>query len=503
MKKLLLISLATLFGGLFSTAQTQLENPGFEGAWENVSGAEDEPVNWSSLKTADAFATLAPVVAFQESVNPHSGTRCIRLLNVDSGLGPIANGLLTNGRVHAELVAANGYVFTNTTDPQWNTPFADRPDSLVGWYRYDPTTGDQGKVEVITHTAPPQGQLPGTNYPEAHWISRARFDVTASTPTTWVRFSVPFHYYSTSSSQYILVVLSAGDSTMALAGSEMWIDDLELIYNPNTVQVTPPATQNISMGVDGSVLTVTSTANAAVIAPITQEWKYSTTSGSGYVSFGTAETGTTYTPNFAAPGIYYVVCEVDFGTEVIVSNEVEIVVTDPGSNSVTISPSSSQTLLVGQNGTLMTANETPAAASSREWKYSTTSGSGYVAFGTPVTTLTYTPSFAAIGTYYVICESDFSGDVQISNEVTIIVPSAAGIDSENLKYKIYSNNHIVQILLSDVQANTYLTLYSLDGKKVYGQSLTEVNSTIETNLSGVFVYTVVTGDKVITGKIHL
>jgi hypothetical protein len=501
MKKLLLFSFATIFGALISTAQTQLENPGFEGAWENVTGTEDEPVQWSSLKTADALASLAPVVAFQESSSPHSGIRCIRLENVSS-FGVVANGLLTNGRVHADFDPELGYVYTIPASPEWNTPFTDRPDSLVGWFKYAPQGSDKGKVEVLIHDNSQTGKLPETTAPQPNWVGKARYNVTAAAGS-WTRFSVPFGYFNTNTPTHILVVLSAGDSTQAVDGSIMWIDDLELIYNPNLVEVTPAATQNLNMGVDGTLLTVTTTSNAAVIAPITQEWKYTTTSGSGYTSFGTAETNSTYTPNFASPGIYYVVCEVDFGTEVIVSNEIEIAVTDPGANTVTISPSSTQTLLVGQSGTLMTANETPAAASSREWMYSTTSGSGYIAFGTPVTSITYTPNFAAVGTYYVICESDFAGDIQISNEVTILVPSAAGIDTENLKYKIYANNQMIQILLSDLQANTYLTLYSLDGKKIFGQEITETNSTIQTSLSGVFIYSIVTGDKIITGKINL
>lgn len=500
MRKTILLYFISLSAIGFS--QTQLENPGFEGTWENVSGAEDEPYDWSSLKTADALAALAPVVAFQEATNPHSGTRCIRLQNVTS-FGVVANGLLTNGRVHADFDPALGYIFTNTTDPQWNTPFTNRPDSLVGWFRYDPSGSDKGKIEIITHTAPPQGQLPAATYPMAHWVSRARYDVTTDSPSTWVRFSVPFHYYSTSSPQYILAVLSSGDSTVAVDGSIMWVDDLELIYNPNLVSVTPPATQNIDISTNGAMLTVNATPNAAVTSAITQEWKYSTTSGSGYVSFGSPQTGTTYTPNFASAGIYYVVCEVDFGTEVILSNEVEIVVTDPGSNSVTISPSAPQTILVSANGTLMTATESPAAASSREWKFSTVSGSGYTSFGTPVTGLTYTPNFNAVGTYYVICESDFSGDVQISNEVTIMVPSAAGIDEAKLKFNIFSTGSELAVRLSDIQANSSLSLFSLDGKLIYSTALTEENTVHPITAHGVFVYNVVSGDKIITGKIHL
>ncbi|MBI3135007.1 MAG: PCMD domain-containing protein [Bacteroidetes bacterium] len=501
MRKILLLSFVAALSAS-GISQTQLENPGFEGAWENVTGAEDEPVEWSSLKTADALASLAPVVAFQEATNPHSGARCIRLLNVSS-FGVVANGLLTNGLVHADFDPDLGYVYTNTTDPQWNTTFTDRPDSLVGWFRYSPSGADKGKVEVITHQDPPVGQLPAANYPEAHWVSRARYDVTTTSASTWIRFSVPFEYYNTSLPEYILVVLSAGDSTIAVAGSQMWIDDLELIYNPNLVSVTPPASQNINMGVNGTTLTVNATPNAAVVTPVTQEWKYSTTSGSGYVSFGVPETGTTYTPNFAAAGIYYVVCDVDFGTEIITSNEVEIVVTDPGANSVTISPSAPQTLLVGQNGTLMTATESPAAASSREWLFSVTSGSGYAPFTTPVTGLTYTPNFNAVGTYYVICQSDFSGDVQISNEVTIMVPSAAGIDEEHIQFNLYNNGNALSLRMSDIQSNSTFSLFSLDGKLIYSSALTEENTLHSIDAKGVFVYHVVTGDKIITGKINL
>lgn len=503
MKKLLLASLASCVF-TFAFSQQQLENPGFEGVWQNVDGDEDEPIDWSSLKTSDDgwLAAFAPEVAFKTTTDPHSGTYCIRLQNASETFGVIPNGLLTNGRVHADTDPENGYVYTITSNADYNTPFASRPDSLVGWYKWAPMGSDKGKVEVITHTAPPQGQLPAATYPEAHWVSRARFDVVAAAPT-WTRFSVPFDYYTNGTPGYILVVLTSGDSTNAVAGSQLWIDDLELIYNDNLASIAPSATQNISMGVDGTTLTLSATPNAASTAAITQEWKYSTTSGSGYVSFGAPQTGLTYTPNFATPGIYYVVCEVDFGTETIITNEVEIVVTDPGANTVTISPSANQTLLVDQNGTALTATETPVAASSREWKYSTTSGSGHVSFGTPETGTTYTPNFDAVGTYYIICESDFSGDIQTSNEVTIFVPSAAGISEGNLQFNIYGNAYGLNIHLSDLQNNSVLNIYSLDGKLIYTSAINETFTTHQVECSGVVIYSITSGDRIITGKINL
>ena len=504
MKRIVLLYFISALLSTVATAQTQLENPGFEGPWQDVLGAEDEPTDWSSLKTSDntTLANFAPVVVFKETVSPHSGTYCVRLVNGPVTFGIVPNGIMTNGRVHADVVAANGYVNTVTSDAQWNTTFTDRPDSLVGWFKYVPQGADKGKIEILLHDDSGVGKLPEAVAPASNWVGKARYDVVSNT-TTWTRYSVPFHYFNTNSPDYVLVVITSGDSTMAVSGSIMHMDDIELIYNDNIVNVTPSATQNIDMGVNGTMLTVNATPNAAVVTPVTQEWKYSTTSGSGYVSFGTPETGTTYTPNFAAPGIYYVVSEVDFGTEVITSNEVEIVVTDPGSNSVTISPSAPQTLLAGVNGTAMNATESPAAATSREWMFSTTSGSGYVPFATPVTGLTYTPNFSTTGTYYVICESDFAGDVQVSNEVTIMVPTAAGIDEPTLKFNLFNTGNGLAVRLSDIQANSTLTLFSIDGKVVYATNLTEENTLHQVDATGIFVYHVVSGDKIITGKINL
>lgn len=208
--------------------QAQLENPGFEGAWENVSGSEDEPEQWSSLKTADALTTLAPIVAFQETTDPHSGTYCIRLKNISSVV--VANGLLTNGRVHADLTPSNGYVFTDTTATDWNYVFTDRPDSMVAWIKYSPQGSDTSKLEIVLHDNSAFGRNPhdGTY---SHWIGKARY-TTGASYASWTRISVPFSYFSAADPDYCLMVISAGDSTEAVANSELWVDDIELIYNP-------------------------------------------------------------------------------------------------------------------------------------------------------------------------------------------------------------------------------------------------------------------------------
>ena len=502
MKKLIYAFLALTFFHA-SYGQTQIENGNFDGVWEDVSGSEDEPIEWSSLKTGSPgiIAAFAPIVAFKETTDPHSAPTCVRLEVINSS-GVNATGIITNGRVGVDTNPENGDVHTNAGTPGQELVFNDRPDSLVFWVKHAPIGGDKSKIEVILHDNTATGVLPETGS-TAHWVGRARIDVTAA-HSSWTRYSTPFNYYNNDTPDYLLCVIAGGDSTIAVEGTQFWVDDVELIYNPIVCEINPAATQNIEIGVDGAVLTVTEEANAATTQPTSREWKYATTSGGPYSSFSPAETNTTYTPNFAAAGIYYVVCESDFGSQIITSNEVEIVVTDPNNNTVTITPSAMQTLLTGEDGDLLTATETPSSASSREWKVSTTSGGPYTAFNPAETSTTYTPNFLSIGTYYVICESDFSGDVQISNEVVIDVPSSAGIESENLNFKIFNNEGIVQLLFKTETSNALLNLYTLDGKQVYQKNVNQGMSYHHVNApQGVYIYTLIYDNHVISGKIKL
>lgn len=227
MKHIFTILLSITF--LTVTAQQQMENPGFEN-WEDAGTVVDEPTDWSSIKTSDVtlLNSLAPQV-WSQSTDAHSGTYSVRLENIAS-IGPVANGILTSGRIHADIDPELGYVFTDVADAQWNSPFTDTPDSLVGWYKYTPSGSDAGKAQVILHTGAAQNPDPlFTN-----WVGEARFDFSGTT-ATWSRFSVPFTYYNATTPAYLLAVLVAGDSTQSVAGSVALFDDLELIYNPTSI----------------------------------------------------------------------------------------------------------------------------------------------------------------------------------------------------------------------------------------------------------------------------
>ncbi|MBS1614371.1 MAG: T9SS type A sorting domain-containing protein, partial [Bacteroidetes bacterium] len=228
--------------------------------------------------------------------------------------------------------------------------------------------------------------------------------VTATTSGT-ISATIPAGT-ATGAGYRIRVVSSTPALTATDNGSNISIN---LVNN----SIAPITAQTIAANANGTALTVTEASGVT-----SREWKFATVSGGPYTSFAPAETGTTYTPNFAAPGTYYVVAVSTFpGSLTVTSNEVVINVVG---NS--IAPASTQSLLVSTNGTPLTVTETPAG-SAREWKYATVSGGPYSSFAPAQTGTTYTPNFATGGVYYVVAVSTISSLSVTSNEVQISVSS--------------------------------------------------------------------------------
>jgi plastocyanin len=190
-------------------------------------------------------------------------------------------------------------------------------------------------------------------------------------------------------------------------------DTMTMVYAKDTAAfaIAPVGQQIVGLNEQASEL---STLNAG--DKVGFEWKYTTTSGSGYVSFEPAQKESTCKPAFGAAGTYYVVCEAYSLTDTVLSiNEVEIVAV-----SVTIAPTEMQTIIPAEDGTALTVTES-LAADSRAWKYSTTSGSGYVPLTGMPTGISWTPLFTSAGSYYVVCVSNYGTKTITSNEVNIRV----------------------------------------------------------------------------------
>ena len=238
MKSLHIIFALLIINGTFSQ---QLENSGFE-QWENVGTGEEEPLSWSSTKTSDnsSLNGLAPQV-ISRSTDAHTGTYAAKLVNKNVPfVNIVANGILTNGIIHTTTNPQDSYVYTDVNSSDHSQPFTSFPDSIVGWYKYAPQGNDVGNIQVLLHGS--YGQLPVDA--STSIIALAEFDFSAN--SNWTRFSTPFIYYPTiNNPAYILCNISAGDSTQAVANSELKIDDLELIYN--TTKIPDESTNSINV----------------------------------------------------------------------------------------------------------------------------------------------------------------------------------------------------------------------------------------------------------------
>ena len=230
MKRFKTLLLLVVLPGAMATAQTQLENPGFE-QWEDILASDvdtiREPVDWSSLKTSDDpnLSTLAPDVCARSN-DAHSGEYSIKLTNVKSFI--IANGVATNGRLHPSITPGESYIYTDPEDGKWNTPFTGRPDSIAGWVNYSPQGEDNLQIQVILHQG--YGQRPDPESDE-NWIADAMYTAPLNTGGEWVRFSQPFTYMHETIPEYVLVILNSGNGFEPVAGSVLLVDDLEMIYN--------------------------------------------------------------------------------------------------------------------------------------------------------------------------------------------------------------------------------------------------------------------------------
>jgi len=251
-----------LLGANGLLAQPQLDNAGFE-AWTNVGQATQEPASWSSLKTSDGGAFingLVPQLCWR-STDAHTGLYSVNLRTVSSVAGT-ANGLLTNGRVHAELAIENSYMYTVQDDPQWNTPLSSRPDSLIGWFKGTPQPGDRANIGALLHVD--EGRLPAFGT-EGNYVAGASWKAPFGSTSEWTRFSTPFQYLNEWQPEWILLILTAGDSAGSQVGTQAWFDDLELIYN---VQCLPEVPVTYVTASSGAQLLVDFTTGGIPTSPI-------------------------------------------------------------------------------------------------------------------------------------------------------------------------------------------------------------------------------------------
>ncbi|PWL29560.1 MAG: hypothetical protein DCO96_07320 [Fluviicola sp. XM-24bin1] len=235
MKQLLLSASVAMFS-FCGFAQTQIGNSDFE-QWEAVSSGE-EPVNWNSFMTASgSFNSFADAQVAQDTdVRPGtSGTTSARIWSRDAGFGVTANGNLTLGQVNMGAIVASdpaNHNITRTGDAEFSEAFTDMPDSIVFWVKYEAQgSQEQARMKATLHD--------DYDYRDPEDVaSSAEVVATAEmnfSPTDWVRMAVAFDYSGPASNVAYILVTFASNATPGGGdpNDQVWIDDIELIYNNN------------------------------------------------------------------------------------------------------------------------------------------------------------------------------------------------------------------------------------------------------------------------------
>ncbi|MCU4162949.1 T9SS type A sorting domain-containing protein [Carboxylicivirga caseinilyticus] len=176
--------------------------------------------------------------------------------------------------------------------------------------------------------------------------------------------------------------------------------------------IEPITKQLLSAGEVGDSVYVIQNDGYSNMASI--EWVYGTEDGSYTMSFDPAQINNYIKPIFPNSGNYFMALKGIDGDGVIhYSNSVEF---DISSNKVSVSPAVVQYLRVTQMSGMVTITETETATS-REWKYSTTTGGPYVSFDTPITGTEFNYTFTEVGTYFVVCESLIGSNTERTKEL--------------------------------------------------------------------------------------
>ena len=167
-------------------AQNPIPNHGFE----DWSGGN--PVGWITSNIP-----FPPIVNVTQSNDSHGGSSSVRL----------------------EVVSFNGFPFPTTLmsgDGLAGFPCQERFESLSGYYKSQPQSGDGMTISVIMYQNP--GQL------DQVAIGIGSF-LASSAANDWTQFSIPIDYFLEGEPDACLIQIVLGNETTS--GGLAWIDDLE------------------------------------------------------------------------------------------------------------------------------------------------------------------------------------------------------------------------------------------------------------------------------------
>lgn len=236
----------------------QVANSGFE-MWD--SEEINEPVSWNSFMTADGvFSDFVKIQQLTSSsdVRPETEGTKSAVLWCRNVLGSIvAQGNLTTGRIAAgdfTAASAKNHNYVDINDPNFCQPLGQLPDSIAVWVKYVPKkvidSAPYARVSATVHDAYNyiEYSLPEfeTEENKAHAVCHAEKNFEGVKDENgnyiWQRLVMPFDTtgYKATDPAYIMVNFATNSYPgKGTAGDSLYVDDVELIYNPRLVAAYP------------------------------------------------------------------------------------------------------------------------------------------------------------------------------------------------------------------------------------------------------------------------
>jgi len=219
----------------------QTPNAGFE-SWTHttaITGSYDNPDNWN---TANSQTAITGVLSCVKATSAHTGSFAIELITkqIPAPFSQLVPGFATTGTLPTSITGpiTGGIAYTL------------RPDSITGWYKYTPQGGENGFIQFL---------LFGSAANNADTIAKAGFATPTTAVGTYTRFAVALTYTTTTTpvvNSMWLLSSSNNDGLASSVGSMLFVDDLNLVFNPTGIaeQEKPEFTISPNPAVDHVVI---------------------------------------------------------------------------------------------------------------------------------------------------------------------------------------------------------------------------------------------------------
>jgi hypothetical protein len=206
-------------------------NGNFEN-WTTASGYND-PTGWDTPNSVSS--SLGVITVYKETSIVQEGSSSVKI-QTKSILGTPIPGLITLGDFNINVLTFEATI-------TGGTPFTGRPESMSGYYQYEPIFNDEAFIGIIL-----------LKQNGANWDTVADGAFTStSTLTTWTPFLATLNYRTSDIPTHLNIIIMSSDRNAPQPNSTLYIDNLTFSY---PASVDEAGASSISVSYSDDVLYV-------------------------------------------------------------------------------------------------------------------------------------------------------------------------------------------------------------------------------------------------------